>query len=962
MKKSNNYYMIVLVITLYLVSGLIPQSFAQIGIWTSSAELADIPMSGCAWDKVLAEADAVDPNQADVSNQDGQNNVGILACGIVYARNGVQTYKDKVITACEKLVQGGKPADRTLAWSRETGAYVMAADLVGYRTTAFEDWCLNMAEVYVASDGRTILEMFKARPNNWGGHGFGALCAIYAYLGNTTRLNEIRSHWILMVTGPKPAETTYGELWWQADEVNPVLINPQGAMKSGHNVDGIIPDDMRRGGSFKFPPGHTDYNWEHLQGTLSAARVLDRAGLSIYTVDNSALYRAAYALQVRLENAYGAWAAAGDDEWMMPYFDEAYSLNWADSYDPCTSRIYDHGKNAGWGYVTLGSGSQPDPPADPSSLVATAVSGCQIDLDWVDNADNESGFKVEQSTDGGQNFNEVAMVGPNVTSYSDDDLSVSTQYCYRVYAFNGGGNSGYSNTDCATTTSTPCPDEDTADSDIPVSGTVSGSYTNTQSSDNVYESIEEIESGGKPANRHSFLEHKWTINVTGGNVVTFYLEAYQSVSSDGDNFVFAYSTNDADYTDMVTVTKTSDDDTYQTYGLPGGLSGTVYIRVKDTDQTQGNRNLDIIYVDRMYILSEGEVTPPAAPTSLVATAISSSRIDLVWVDNADNEAGFKIEQSTDGGQNFSEIDQVGADVTNYSDTGLSPLTQYCYQVRAYNGGGNSAYSNSDCATTLEAGGPVDDVANSDIPVSGTVSGSYLDTQASDDVYESIEEIMLSHPQPKKQYNYLEHKWTINVTGGTGVTFYVEAYHTANSEGDDFVFAYSTDDASYTNMVTVTKTSDDNTPQTYVLPSSLSGTVYIQVVDTDHTKELTNLDVIYVDHMFIRSASAKQIAHDDYPVEGSLPTEITLYRNYPNPFNPSTTIRYDLTESGHVTLTVYDMMGRMVSTLVDCEQEAGVYTQVWEAVDTQGQQLSSGVYLYRLQVGSHVQTMKMIYTR
>ena len=66
------------------------------------------------------------------------------------------------------------------------------------------------------------------------------------------------------------------------------------------------------------------------------------------------------------------------------------------------------------------------------------------------------------------------------------------------------------------------------------------------------------------------------------------------------------------------------------------------------------------------------------------------------------------------------------------------------------------------------------------------------------------------------YTYLEHKWTIDVTGGSTVTFYVEAYHTSNSEGDDFTFSYSTDDSTYYNMVTVTKTSDNDTAQSYAL--------------------------------------------------------------------------------------------------------------------------------------------------
>ncbi|MHC4397513.1 MAG: LamG domain-containing protein, partial [Planctomycetota bacterium] len=188
---------------------------------------------------------------------------------------------------------------------------------------------------------------------------------------------------------------------------------------------------------------------------------------------------------------------------------------------------------------------------------------------------------------------------PNTTHYwRIDEVNASGTTTGTVWSFTTG--SGVGGT------------KDLANADIAVSGTVSGSYTDTQSSDNTYESIQEIESGGKPANRHSYLEHKWTINVTGGDTVTFHVEAHHTSNSENDDFIFAYSTNDSDYTNMVTVTKTSDDNATQSYQLPSDTSGTVYIRVKDTDQSQGNKTLDTIYIDYMYILSEGEGEQPDA--------------------------------------------------------------------------------------------------------------------------------------------------------------------------------------------------------------------------------------------------------------------------------------------------------------------------------------------------------------
>lgn len=96
------------------------------------------------------------------------------------------------------------------------------------------------------------------------------------------------------------------------------------------------------------------------------------------------------------------------------------------------------------------------------------------------------------------------------------------------------------------------------------------------------------------------------------------------------------------------------------------------------------------------------VSPPLAPTSLTATTVSSSRINLSWTDNSNNESGFKIERKTETGT-YSLIATVGANVTTYSDTGLGESTRYYYRVKAYNSAGDSDYSNeADDITLLNA--------------------------------------------------------------------------------------------------------------------------------------------------------------------------------------------------------------------------------------------------------------------
>lgn len=86
----------------------------------------------------------------------------------------------------------------------------------------------------------------------------------------------------------------------------------------------------------------------------------------------------------------------------------------------------------------------------------------------------------------------------------------------------------------------------------------------------------------------------------------------------------------------------------------------------------------------------------------------------------------------------------------------------------------------------------------------------------------------------------------------------------------------------------------------------------------------------------------------------IPSSFSLSQNYPNPFNPDTRIDYALPEASHVTLEIYDMLGRRVASLIDEEQEPGYHQAVWNAKDC-----PSGMYFYRLKAGSFTETKKMI---
>ena len=100
-----------------------------------------------------------------------------------------------------------------------------------------------------------------------------------------------------------------------------------------------------------------------------------------------------------------------------------------------------------------------------------------------------------------------------------------------------------------------------------------------------------------------------------------------------------------------------------------------------------------------YAMDGGPTYPPTAPTALNVTAVTPTQIDLDWTDNSDNEAGLQIERSSDDGTTFDLLATVHPDSVAYTDTGLSPETNYCYRVRAVNSVGQSAYTPIECDNT-----------------------------------------------------------------------------------------------------------------------------------------------------------------------------------------------------------------------------------------------------------------------
>lgn len=125
---------------------------------------------------------------------------------------------------------------------------------------------------------------------------------------------------------------------------------------------------------------------------------------------------------------------------------------------------------------------------------------------------------------------------------------------------------------------------------------------------------------------------------------------------------------------------------------------TYFYRVRATNAAGSSANSN----EASATTQQASANPPAAPANLTATAISSSQINLAWIDNANDETGYVVERSATSGSGFASIATLGANTTSFSNTGLAASTTYFYRVRANNGAGSSPNSNEASATTQAA--------------------------------------------------------------------------------------------------------------------------------------------------------------------------------------------------------------------------------------------------------------------
>ncbi len=282
-------------------------------------------------------------------------------------------------------------------------------------------------------------------------------------------------------------------------------------------------------------------------------------------------------------------------------------------------------------------------PGAPTALVATMALGTRVDLTWSDNANNETGYRIERCLGAGcTDFAEVALVGVNAAAHADSTLAFDNDYRYRIRAYNGVGNSAYSN---IVDGSTHVPLDPSA---------LTAEATSTTS-----------------------IHLGWTDNAT--NETGFRVERCATPGCSSFAIVATLGANVSTYDDAGIASNTSF--TYRVRAFNNGQSGFSNTATATT------------------IL-------PADPDGASATAVAGDRIDLAWTDHANNEYGYRIERCTGAGcSNFVQVAQIAADAQSYSDLGLPNNQLQRYRVRAYNGAGNSGFTAVVQATTNVPGIP-----------------------------------------------------------------------------------------------------------------------------------------------------------------------------------------------------------------------------------------------------------------
>jgi hypothetical protein len=312
------------------------------GLWISRTELKDLPMSGSAWDAMLAVAEG-DLGTADVSDQDSTHDTGTLACALAAARTGNADLRAKAVTALESAI-GTEEGARWLAIGRNLGAYVIAADVLEIHSGPIHDWLASFL-TRTLQDNNTDEQVMAG---NWssGSNASAQMGFVTAALSVHTKDSaRLASGWdgYRRYCGDRtsPVEETSNSGAWQAVPSDPVGIQNKGATKDGCRLDGAIGNDMHRGGDNVCSPTWTQYPWVGLEGAVPAALVFARAGYPAWDVADKAIRRALdYLWFLRQSTGNSDWFDGTRSNECVYLVNRAYGTNFPCSLPVASGRTF----------------------------------------------------------------------------------------------------------------------------------------------------------------------------------------------------------------------------------------------------------------------------------------------------------------------------------------------------------------------------------------------------------------------------------------------------------------------------------------------------------------------------------------------------------------------------------------------------------------------------------------------
>ncbi|HEX7150365.1 MAG TPA: fibronectin type III domain-containing protein [Thermoanaerobaculia bacterium] len=279
----------------------------------------------------------------------------------------------------------------------------------------------------------------------------------------------------------------------------------------------------------------------------------------------------------------------------------------------------------------------------PSNLNATATSSSQINLTWTDNASDETGFTFAYDTNSAlSNANYQYAGGVNTTSYSHTQRAAATTYFYKIKA-EGNPDSTWTSVKSATTAP---------------SGLTATAVSSSQ------------------------INLSWTGNSGNANIVGYTLAIATNSAFTGASYQWVGGTNAT-----------------MSYSHTNLYAGTTYYYKVKAEGTSDALDSPLSTATSATTSSAA----PTAPSGLTASVISSSQINLTWIDNSNNETSFELKRATDSGFTQNVVWIGGLSGTSYSNTGLAASTTYYYKVRAKGATQDSVYSSAVSATTQSSG-------------------------------------------------------------------------------------------------------------------------------------------------------------------------------------------------------------------------------------------------------------------